>query len=150
MSSKVLIGDDVLMANLAIYKEHMTHEVATGMRKFGGYIETTSTEGCPVKVGELRSRVFNEGPLLDGDVYTQVVGYEKFVAPVENSQTIKQALPWGQKEKKATGIAYAIPVHERTYVRHKTGGAKFLERAVNGKGPEFGPYMQKILKKVKL
>jgi len=148
--AKTLIGDDVLFANLAVLKEHMNHAVADGMRKFGGEIETTSTELCPVKVGELRSRVFNEGPLLDDDVYIQVIGYEKFVQPVHNSQTIKQALPWGQKEPKTKGISYAVPVHERTYVQHKTGEAKFLEKAVNKREKEFNPYIQKILKKVKL
>lgn len=130
--AKMLIGDDVLFANLAIYKEHMTHAIADGMRKFGGEVETTSTELCPLKTGELRSRVFNEGPLLDNDIYIQVVGYEKHT---DTSQK---------------GTEYAVPVHERTYVQHKTGEAKFLEKAVNKREKEFNPYMQKILKKVKI
>lgn len=124
-------GTDLLIANLQIYAEKMTAAVADGMRKFGGRIESESTRRCPVDTGELRSRVFNEGPLLDGDVYAQVVGYEKF----------------GETWEK--GKAYAIPVHERTDARYRVGEAKFLENAVNALSGEYAEYMKKILGEVK-
>lgn len=125
-------GDQTLIANLEVYKDRMTDAVADGMRKFGGRVEGESTRRCPVETGELRSRVFNEGPLLDGDTYVQVVGYEKFGATWEK------------------GKAYAVPVHERTYVAHKVGEAKFLENAVNALSGEYAKYLQKLLGQVKI
>ncbi len=130
-------GTDLLIANLQIYAEKMTAAVADGMRKFGGRIESESTRRCPVDTGELRSRVFNEGPLLDGDVYAQVVGYEKF------GET------WGKENSDMAGKPYAIPVHERTDARYRVGEAKFLENAVNALSGEYAEYMKKILGEVK-
>lgn len=124
-------GDQTLIANLEVYKDRMTDAVADGMRKFGGRVEGESTRRCPVETGELRSRVFNEGPLRDGDTYVQVVGYEKFGA------TWKQGRP------------YAVPVHERTNVHHPVGEAKFLENAVNHLSGEYAKYLQKLLGQVK-
>ena len=124
-------GDQTLIANLEVYAEQMTDAVADGMRKFGGRVEGESTRRCPVETGELRSRVFNEGPLRDGDVYVQVVGYEKFGATWEK------------------GKAYAVPVHERLGVRHPVGEAKFLENAVNHLSGEYAKYLQKLLGQVK-
>ncbi len=125
-------GEQTLIANLEVYAEQMTDAVADGMRKFGGRVEGESTRRCPVETGELRSRVFNEGPLRDGDVYVQVVGYEKFGAA------------WEQ------GRAYALQVHERTHVAHKVGEAKFLENAVNALSGEYAKYLQKLLGQVKI
>ena len=124
-------GDQTLIANLEVYKDRMTDAVADGMRKFGGRVEGESTRRCPVETGELRSRVFNEGPLRDGDTYVQVVGYEKFGAT------------WEQ------GRPYAVPVHERTNVHHPVGEAKFLQNAVNALTGEYAMYLQKLLKGVK-
>jgi len=124
-------GDQTLIANLEVYKDRMTDAVADGMRKFGGRVEGESTRRCPVETGELRSRVFNEGPLRDGDTYVQVVGYEKFGATWEK------------------GKAYAVPVHERTNVHHPVGEAKFLENAVNHLSEEYAKYLQKLLGQVK-
>lgn len=124
-------GDQTLIANLEVYKDRMTDAVADGMRKFGGRVEGESTRRCPVETGELRSRVFNEGPLRDGDTYVQVVGYEKFGATWEK------------------GKAYAVPVHERTNVHHPVGEAKFLQNAVNALTGEYAMYLQKLLGEVK-
>ncbi len=124
-------GDQTLIANLEVYKDRMTDAVADGMRKFGGRVEGESTRRCPVETGELRSRVFNEGPLRDGDTYVQVVGYEKFGATWEK------------------GRPYAVPVHERTNVHHPVGEAKFLENAVNHLSGEYAKYLQKLLGQVK-
>lgn len=125
-------GDQTLISNLKVYEKNMTAAVADGMRKFGGRVESESTRRCPVETGELRSRVFNEGPLKDGDEYVQVVGYEKFGAA------------WEQ------GRAYALQVHERTHVAHKVGEAKFLENAVNALSGEYAKYLQKLLGQVKI
>jgi hypothetical protein len=125
-------GEQTLIANLKVYDKNMTDTVADGMRKFGGRVEAESTQRCPVDTGELRSRVFNEGPLRDGDEYVQVVGYEKFGAQWEG------------------GRAYAVPVHERTGVNHPVGEAKFLQNAVNALSREYAGYLQKLLGQVKL
>lgn len=125
-------GEQTLLANLKVYDKNMTDGVADGMRKFGGRVESESTRRCPVETGELRSRVFNEGPLKDGNEYVQVVGYEKFSAQWED------------------GRAYAVPVHERTGVHHPVGEAKFLENAVNALSGEYAKYLQKLLGQVKL
>jgi hypothetical protein len=130
-------GEQTLIANLEVYAEQMTDAVADGMRKFGGRVEGESTRRCPVEFSELRSRIFNEGPLRDGDVYVQVVGYEKF------------GELWGKENSAAAGKAYALPVHERTDVQHPVGEAKFLENAVNHLSGEYAKYLQKLLKGVK-
>ena len=129
---RMVIGDEVLIANLGRYKGKMNDTIADGLRKFGGEIERVSTTKCPIEFGELRSRVFNEGPLKDGDTQVQVVGYEKFGAT------------WGD------GKAYAIPVHERTGVAHKVGEAKFLQHAVDELAKDWPPYLQKLLGQVRL
>ena len=76
---RMVIGDETLIANLGRYKGKMTDKIADGLRKFGGEIERVSTTKCPIEFGELRSRVFNEGPLKDGDTQVQVVGDRKSV-----------------------------------------------------------------------
>ena len=131
-------GDQTLISNLKVYEKNMTAAVADGMRKFGGRVESESTRRCPVETTELRSRVFNEGPLKDGDEYVQVVGYEKFGAV------------WGKENPAMVGKPYAVPVHERTHVAHKVGEAKFLENAVNALSGEYAKYLQKLLGQVKL
>ncbi|MFA5408775.1 MAG: hypothetical protein WC277_13045 [Bacilli bacterium] len=129
---RMVIGDETMIANLGRYKGKMTNQIADGLRKFGGEIERVSTTKCPIEFGELRSRVFNEGPLQEKDTQVQVVGYEKFGAT------------WGD------GRAYAIPVHERTGVAHKVGEAKFLQHAVDECSKDYVPYMQKLLGQVRL
>ena len=133
-----LDGEQTLIANLSVYKKNMNDAVADGLRKFGGRIESESTKNCPAMTGELRSRVFNEGPLLERGTYTQVVGYEKFGAL------------WGKQNAGSAGKPYALPVHERTYAAHKVGGAKFLERALTALSGQYKPYMQKLLGQVRL
>ena len=135
---RMVIGDEVLIANLGRYKGKMTDKIADGLRKFGGEVERVSTTKCPIEFSELRSRVFNEGPLKDGDTQVQVVGYEKF------------GESWGKENPESAGKAYAIPVHERTGVAHKVGGAKFLQHAVDECSKDYAPYMQKLLGQVKL
>ncbi len=129
---RMLFGDEVLIANLGRYKGKMTDQIADGLRKFGGEVERVSTTKCPIEFGELRSRVFNEGPLKDGDTQVQVVGYEKFGATWKD------------------GKAYAVPVHERTGVAHKVGEAKFLQHAVDELAKDWPPYLQKLLGQVRL
>ena len=125
-------GTEALIANLKIYDKNMTDAVADGLRKFGGLVESESTRRVPVDTGELRSRVFNEGPMKDGAEYTQVVGYEKFGGD------------W------SLGNAYAVAVHERVEIRHRVGEAKFLENAVNALAGEYAVYLKKLLSGVRL
>jgi hypothetical protein len=130
MAGKMIIGDDILMANLRVHESKMKHKVAEALQKAGGEIIRVSVTKTPLLTGELRKRSFNEGPLLKKEVYTQVVGYEKFGADWERG-----------------GTAYAVPVHEVLEAHHKIGGAKFLERAVDETAPKLEKYLQKELKK---
>lgn len=122
----MIVGDDILMANLRVQKDKMNHRVAKALQKAGGEIIRVAIPKTPLKTGELRKRSFNEGPLLKDEVYSQVVGYEKFSADWERG-----------------GKAYAVEVHEDLEARHKIGGAKFLERAVDETAPKLGKYLQK-------
>ncbi|MDD3960070.1 MAG: hypothetical protein PHF65_07765 [Oscillospiraceae bacterium] len=122
----MIIGDDILMANLRVQQDKMNHQVAKALQKAGGEIIRVAIPKTPLKTGELRKRSFNEGPLLKDEVYSQVVGYEKFGADWESG-----------------GKAYAVEVHEDLEARHKIGGAKFLERAVDETAPKLGKYLQK-------
>jgi len=131
-------GEQTLIANLKMYQKNMNGAVADGMRKFGGRVEAESDRNCPVITGELRSRVFNEGPLKDGKQYAQVIGYEKFGAT------------WGKENPETSGRPYALAVHERTHSQSAVGGPKFLQRAVDTLSGDYAKYMQKILGQVRL
>jgi len=72
-------GDQTLIANLEVYKDRddgRRSRTVCGSSAAGW--KASPPAGAPSETGELRSRVFNEGPLRDGDTYVQVVGYEKF------------------------------------------------------------------------
>ena len=125
----MIIGDAILMANLQVEKSKMNHRVAKALQKAGGEIIRVSVQNTPLKTGELRKRSFNEGPLLKGDTYTQVVGYEKYGADWEKG-----------------GTAYAVPVHENLESFHPVGEAKFLEKAIDQTASKLGKYLQKEIR----
>lgn len=120
-----LIGDDILISKLQVTEKKMTHKVAKALQKAGGEIIRVALPKTPLKTGELRKRSFNEGPLLKNEIYSQVVGYEKF------------ADNWDKNN------AYAVAVHENLEARHPVGEAKFLEKAVNETSQKLGKYLAK-------
>ena len=125
-STSILIGDDLLIANLEVLEKDMNKKIAKALFDFGGHIESESVKKTPIDTGELRSRVFNEGPLLQKEVYTQVIGYEK------HTESFKDQ--------------YAVPVHERSNAKHPVGEAKFLEKAIDENASEYAKFMQKEIK----
>lgn len=112
----------MVASRLEVAKEDMNDKVADALRKAGGEVERRAVRKTPLDTGELRRRAFSEGPLQDGDNYIQVVGYEKHVEDYDNR--------------------YAVPVHEETYISHRVGESKFLEKAVNEFTNEFARYIQ--------
>ena len=110
----ILIGQDKLLSNHEVKKTEMNDKTAEALRKAGGEIIRVSVQKTPIQTGELRSRSFNEGPLKYKDIYTQVIGYEKF------------ADTWNAEKSKA----YAVYVHENLEAQHHVGEAKFLEHAI--------------------
>lgn len=129
MAGKMIIGDDILMANLRVLESKMNHKVAEALQKAGGEIVRVAVTKTPLLTGELRKRSFNEGPLLKEEVYTQVVGYEKFGADWERG-----------------GTAYAVPVHEDKAITHKVGESEFLTKALDETSSKLEKYLQKELK----
>lgn len=128
VKGSMLIGDDILMARMQVVEEKMNHNVARALQKAGGEIIRVAIPKTPIKTGELRKRSFNEGPLRKKEVYTQVIGYEKF------------ADLWDKKN------AYAVAVHEDLEANHPVGGAKFLENAVIETAPRLDRFLAKQVK----
>ena len=125
-----LDGTDKLLKQFRIEEERISDAVAKGMAKFGGEIIAESVKITPYKFGNLRRRSYVSGPEYDPDKhqYVMLVGYER------HNQTFEHR--------------YAVPVHERTYARHKPGTqAKFLEVTVKRKTDEYLNYMAGILEK---
>ena len=124
-----LDGAEKLVKQLRIEEEKMSKKVAKGMAKFGGEIIAESVKITPFALGNLRKRAYVSGPQYDPAThqYTMLVGYESHEEYFEDK--------------------YAVPVHERTYARHKPGTqAKFLEVTVNRKADEYLEYMANILR----
>lgn len=94
-----------LMANLSKVAKTIPEAVVIGMVALAEVIMLDAVERVPVDTGRLRQ-----------------AGY---VAPPSSvTGTVEMGF----------GTDYAIPVHERTEVRHTTGEAKFLEKAIIAKG----------------
>ena len=125
-----LDGTDKLAKALRMAKENMSEAIAQAMVDFGGHVALVAGQRTPIDTGELRSRSFVEGPFLEegSQEYVVVVGYEKY----------DDTFP---KTSKGTPNRYAVPVHERTNVRHETGQAKFLESAVQETSSEYLRFM---------
>ena len=137
VSGTMLIGQEKLAARLQVLEKEINHRTAEALRKAGGEIIRVTLPRVPVETTELRGRSFNEGPLQDGDKHIQVVGFEKFVGGKTEME------PYGTKNKKAIGKAYAVPVHENLEAHHDVGEAKFLEHGVQ----ETESYLLKYLAK---
>ena len=133
----MLIGQEKLAARLSVLDKEMTQRTAEALRKAGGEVIRVTLPRVPVETTELRGRSFNEGPLQDGDKHIQVVGFEKFVGGKTEME------PYGTKNKKAKGKAYAVPVHDNLEAHHDVGEAKFLEHGVQ----ETESYLLKYLAK---
>ena len=126
MKPTILIGEKELLAHLQIEVKKITERSAAALAKAGGEIIRVTTPKVPVDTGELRSRSFNEGPLLGVETYFQVVGYEK-----HDRQFLDQ---------------YAVKVHEDLTARHKVGQAKYLEAGLQETAGYLGKYIQKEMK----
>ncbi len=126
MKSTMLVGEKELLARLQIEANKITKKSATALAKAGGEIIRVTTPKVPIDTGELRSRSFNEGPLLSGETYFQIVGYEK-----SDRQFVDQ---------------YAVKVHEDLAARHKVGQAKYLEAGLQETAGYLAKYIQKEMK----
>jgi hypothetical protein len=126
MKPTILIGEKELLAHLQIEAKKITEKSAAALAKAGGEIIRVTTPKVPIDTSELRSRSFNEGPLLGGETYFQIVGYEK-----HDRQFLDQ---------------YAVKVHEDLTARHKVGQAKYLEAGLQETAGYLGKYIQKEMK----
>lgn len=131
---------DEITANLEEYDESMREQVEHGLKSCAGEVMKRAVRLCPAVTGELRARSFQTDPMNDESDETKpciYVGFEQFGAKT------------GQINGKTAGKDYAVPVHERTYARHDTGQAKFLEAAVNDFTDEYLEAMQTYCKDAK-
>ncbi|MBE6506420.1 MAG: hypothetical protein E7Z72_00640 [Methanocorpusculum parvum] len=135
-TTNTITGDDRLVAMLERSMKDMTETAAKAMMKFAGEIMGRSVDLAPIVTGELRSRSFIEGPLINasGTGYIAVIGYEK------------HGVSSGGKNPNAKGNFYAVPVHERLDVRHPKGQAKFLEQPYKAASGEYLEYIANAVK----
>lgn len=81
--------------------------IIVGMMALGERIMSDAVARCPVDTGRLRQSAYVAPPQVTGERDSVELGF---------------------------GTGYAVDVHERTEVRHESGEAKFLEKAVMKKG----------------
>ena len=127
-----------LTAKLDGYADDMLDKVIQGLKECGGELEAEAVKLTPVDVGEMRSRSFVS------DVYVNESGNLEIVVGFE-----RHGAETGMVNPKARGVLYAVPLHERTNVRHKVGQAKFLETARNNFEREFLLSMREYCKEAK-
>jgi hypothetical protein len=102
-----LTGEDVVTRNLQAAIEKLRAGAEKGLRSEADRLLANAQERCPVKTGTLR-RSGHVGALTEeGGNLTASIGFG------------------------GPAASYALPVHERTEVRHPVGEAKFLERAAD-------------------
>ena len=127
-----------LTAKLDRYTDDMLDKVIQGLKECGGELEAEAVKLTPVDVGEMRSRSFVSDVYVNGSGNLEIaVGFERHGAET------------GMVNPKARGVLYAVPLHERTNVRHKVGQAKFLETARNNFEREFLLSMRECCKEAK-
>ena len=127
-----------LTAKLDRYTDDMLDKVIQGLKECGGELEAEAVKLTPVDVGEMRSRSFVSDVYVNGSGNLEIaVGFERHGAET------------GMVNPKARGVLYAVPLHERTNVRHKVGQAKFLETARNNFEREFLLSMREYCKEAK-
>ena len=127
-----------LTAKLDRYADDMLDKVIQGLKECGGELEAEAVKLTPVDVGEMRSRSFVS------DVYVNESGNLEIAVGFE-----RHGAETGMVNPKARGVLYAVPLHERTNVRHKVGQAKFLETARNNFEREFLLSMREYCKEAK-
>jgi len=127
-----------LTAKLDGYADDMLDKVIQGLKECGGELEAEAVKLTPVDVGEMRSRSFVS------DVYVNESGNLEIAVGFE-----RHGAETGMVNPKARGVLYAVPLHERTNVRHKVGQAKFLETARNNFEREFLLSMREYCKEAK-
>jgi len=108
-----LIGLDELRRNMEALQPRMEHAVKQALYEEAQELRTDAMEHCPVDTGTLRDSHYATLPEQHGDAIVTEIG--------------------------AGGPAkgYAIPVHERTELRHKVGEAKWLENAYKRRAAGF-------------
>ena len=110
-----MTGNKATMARLGLVGRYTPRDMAKALVRKGEEIIGDAKDMTPVKTGALKAsghvRLPKESP-------TGVVVDIGFGGPA------------GGGGANTEDVGYALPVHERTDVRHTVGGAKFLERAV--------------------
>ena len=127
-----------LTAKLDRYTDDMLDKAIQGLKECGGELSAESVKLTPVDVGEMRARSFVS------DVYVNESGNLEIAVGFE-----RHGAETGTVNPKARGVLYAVPLHERTNVKHKVGQAKFLETARNNFEREFLLSMREYCKEAK-
>ena len=129
---------EALTAKLDNYTDDMLDKVVKGLKECGGELSAEAVKLTPVDVGEMRARSFVSDVYVNAEGNLEIaVGFEKHGAET------------GTVNPKSKGVLYAVPLHERTNVRHKVGQAKFLETARNNFEREFLVSMREYCKEAK-
>lgn len=108
-----LVGLDELKSSLEALQPRMEHAVKQALYEEAQELRADAMENCPVDTGTLRGSHYATLPEQHGDAIMTEIG--------------------------AGGPAkgYAVPVHERTELRHKVGEAKWLENAYKRRAEGF-------------
>lgn len=118
-----LKGSNELTANINKIKKQMADKIADFLYQEGLKIEARSTELIPVDTGFARSHKYTTPAIKQGSKLVVEVGYTK-------------------------EVHYIVPLHEKTYVKHTVGQAKFLETAFVEHERMFYTNAQRFLKSV--
>ena len=127
-----------LTAKLDRYTDNMLDKAIQGLKECGGELSAEAVKLTPVDVGEMRARSFVS------DVYVNESGNLEIAVGFE-----RHGVETGTVNPKSKGVLYAVPLHERTNVKHKVGQAKFLETARNNFEREFLQSMREYCKEAK-
>ena len=100
-----LTGTQQMQHNLQAMNQRMEHAVMSALYAIGQNVRTDAMEHTPVDTGTLRASHYVALPERVGNRIVTEVG----------------AGGWAK--------SYAVPVHDRTWVHHKVGEAKWLENA---------------------
>jgi len=114
-----LEGEKEVLKNLRRLAVRYPEAAADALYAEGMLIDANMVPRIPVDTGRLRASHYVAPPKRDGGVLVVEVG---------------------------VGMKYAVPVHERTELRHTVGEAKYLENALNALSPGMGARLAKRIK----
>lgn len=124
----VITGQAKVMRNFNVLATATPHDLAKAMVKMGENIIGDAKEITPVETGALRNSGHVRLPVFMMNDIRVDLGFGGVAGG-------RGSFSDSGSPSNTEDVGYALPVHERTDVYHRTGGAKFLEKAVMKNAP---------------